>query len=90
MWKNIVEPDTSQMTMWQTRIACWKTKATDSHSEYVIYIAFHCNNGYATRLYVTVLRTLPVLSLCFDRQLIMFDFILSPNGDHLFLVVQVQ
>jgi len=43
-----------------------------------------------TRLYVTVLRALPVLSLYFDRQLIVFDFLLSPTGDHLFLVIQVQ
>jgi len=35
MWKNIVEPDRSQM-----RIACWITKAIDSHSEYVIFTAF--------------------------------------------------
>jgi len=35
MWKNFVEPDRSQM-----RIACWITKAIDSHSEYVIFIAF--------------------------------------------------
>jgi hypothetical protein len=35
MWKNIVDPDRSQM-----RIACWITKATDSHSEYVILTAF--------------------------------------------------
>jgi len=25
----------------RTRIACWITKATDTHSEYVILIAFH-------------------------------------------------
>ena len=30
----------SQMTTWRTRIACWLTKTTDTHSEYVIRIAF--------------------------------------------------
>jgi len=28
------------------RIACWVTKATDTHSEYVIIIVFHGNSGY--------------------------------------------
>jgi len=29
--KNIVEPDRPQMTIW--RIACWVTKAANTHSE---------------------------------------------------------
>jgi hypothetical protein len=37
MWKNIVEPDRPQMTLWRMLIACWKTKATDTHSEYVVH-----------------------------------------------------
>ena len=28
------------MAIWRTRIACWITKATDTLSEYVIFIAF--------------------------------------------------
>ena len=28
------------MTVWRMRIACWITKATNTHSEYVILIAF--------------------------------------------------
>ena len=28
------------MTIWRMRIACWVPKATDTHSEYVILIAF--------------------------------------------------
>jgi hypothetical protein len=28
------------MTTWRMRIACWITKVTDAHSEYVILIAF--------------------------------------------------
>ena len=38
MWKNSVPPDRSQMM--RMYIACWITKATDTHSEYVILIAF--------------------------------------------------
>ena len=40
MWRNIVKPDRPQMTIWRIRIACWITKATNTHSEYVILIAF--------------------------------------------------
>jgi len=35
MWKYVVGPDGPQM-----RFACWITKATDIHSEYVICFAF--------------------------------------------------
>ena len=31
--------------IWCMRIACWITKAKNSHSEYVILIGFHCNIG---------------------------------------------
>jgi len=38
--KNIVNPDRSQMTVWLVHIVCWITKAANTHSEYVILIAF--------------------------------------------------
>ena len=54
------------------RIACWITKVTDTHSEYVIIIAAHCSKCYAeapeyyvytrtlrglfSKLYVDILR----------------------------------
>jgi len=37
MWRNIVVPDRPQKTI---RLVCWITKAADTHSEYVILIAF--------------------------------------------------
>ena len=40
MWKNIVERSRPQMTIWCMRIASCVTKATNTHSEYVILIAF--------------------------------------------------
>ena len=40
MWKNVVEPDRQQMTIWSVRIAWWITKARDTRSEYLIVIAF--------------------------------------------------
>ena len=38
-WKNIVEPDRSQMKIWLMQIVCWTLKARSTHSEYVIIIA---------------------------------------------------
>jgi hypothetical protein len=40
MWKNNVERGRPQMIKWHMRIACWTTKATNTHAEYVIRIAF--------------------------------------------------
>jgi len=40
MWKNIVEQDRPQITIWRMRIAGWIPKATNKYSEYVILIAF--------------------------------------------------
>jgi hypothetical protein len=40
MWKNVVQPDRPQMTIWRMRISCWTPKATNTHSQYVILIAF--------------------------------------------------
>ena len=45
MWKNIIEPDRPQKTIWRMRIVCCIPKATDTHSEYAILFVFHCNNG---------------------------------------------
>jgi hypothetical protein len=40
MWKNILQPDRPQMTIWYTPISCWVPKATNAHSECVILIGF--------------------------------------------------
>ena len=40
MWTNFVEPGRPQMTIWHVRIACWISKFTNTHSEYVINIPF--------------------------------------------------
>ena len=38
--KNIAERGRPQMTIWRMRIAWWVPKATKTHSEFVIIIAF--------------------------------------------------
>jgi len=35
MWENIVERDRAQMAIWRMRVACWITKATNKHSDFV-------------------------------------------------------
>jgi hypothetical protein len=40
MWKNKPESDRTQITTWRMRFACWIPKDTNTHSEYVILIAF--------------------------------------------------
>jgi len=61
MLKNTVKPHRPQITIRSMRIAGWIPKATNTHSEYVILIAFHYNNGLRTRLNVTLYLHLPVL-----------------------------
>jgi hypothetical protein len=40
MLNNTVEPGRPQTTIWCMRIACWVSKGTKTHSEYVILTAF--------------------------------------------------
>jgi hypothetical protein len=59
---NTVQPGRPQMTIWHMRIACWITKATNTHSRYVILIA--CPLQPASLLRYTY-STLPCLNcLC--------------------------
>ena len=58
--KHMVQPDRPQMTIWRMHFACWITKATNTHSEYVILIAFS-SAAVVTRTRFSV--TLPVLLL---------------------------
>ena len=60
-WKDIVGADGSKMTIWRMRIACWITKATDTHTEYVSLIAFPLQQWLCERASVLRYTTLPVL-----------------------------
>ena len=40
MEKTFVERDMTKMAIWRMRIACWIPNATNTHSQYVIFIAF--------------------------------------------------
>jgi hypothetical protein len=51
------------MTIWHMRIACWVTKATDTHSQYVILIAFLLQQWLHER--ASVLRYMHITLSCY-------------------------
>ena len=71
MRKNIVEPDRSQVTIWRMPIACWIPKATNTHSECVIFIAFplqqclHECTSVLRYIYIAYLVYFNILLSCF-------------------------
>jgi len=62
MWKNTVGTDRPQMTIWRKHIACWIPKATNTHSEYVVFTDFLRQQCFRECGSV-VIRTLPVMLL---------------------------
>jgi len=55
------------MEIWRMCISCRKTNATDTHSEYVILIAFSPQQSLQERASMLVLRTLSLFLLLLDR-----------------------
>ena len=49
MWENMVQLQQAKddKTIRRMHLACWITKATDTHSEYVTLLLSHGKNGYA-------------------------------------------
>ena len=73
MWENNLERDRPQMIIRRMRIACWIPKATNTHSEYVILIAFTLEQWLRERVstlcYIACLviisyKTLQILFFC--------------------------
>ena len=55
MWKNTVERGRAQIILWRMRFASWTPKATNTHWEYVIFIAFPLQTVVArTRLIIAL------------------------------------
>ena len=61
MWKNSAESSRPQTTIWHMHIACWIPHATNTLSEYVMLIVFHCNNGCRNTPQYYIICALPVL-----------------------------
>ena len=61
VWKDTGELGRQQRTMWCMHIACWILKATNTHSDYVILIAFllqqwlHISTPLLCYMYITCL-----------------------------------
>jgi len=62
MWKNTVQPERPQMTIWRVRIACWIPRAKNTRSEYVILIAFPLQQWLHAA--ASMLRYTYIVSLC--------------------------
>jgi hypothetical protein len=61
MWKNMVKPDWSQMTIWRMRIAYWMTKVTNTPSQHVILITYALQQWLHERASKLRYSALPVL-----------------------------
>ena len=58
---HVIEPDRPHDNITgRMRFTSWIPKATNTHSEYIILIAFHGNNGYANEPQCNVIRILSV------------------------------
>jgi hypothetical protein len=71
MWNNIVQLGRSQLITWRMRIACWIPKATNTHSEYVILIAFPLQQWMHERALIlryTMVTFLFILSACDSKE----------------------
>ena len=67
MWKSTVKPDRPQVTMWCIRIAFWILKATNTHSEYIILIAFPLRKWLHEPASVLLYTSIAVLLNCYPR-----------------------
>jgi len=52
MWENVVEWGRLQVTILRMRIACFITKTTDTHSEYIIIFTVVTRTHLDVTLYV--------------------------------------
>jgi hypothetical protein len=89
MWKNMVQPGRTYMTIWRMRIACRIPKAKNTYSEYVILTAFLLQQWLQARssvlryMYITVSifgwKALSVRAAAHSRMYaIKFTFLLKP------------
>ena len=67
----MAEQGMSQMTTWRMRIACWITEATDTLSEYVIFIAFPRQQWLRER--ASVLRYTYIAALVLPSEILKYS-----------------
>jgi hypothetical protein len=66
MWKNLIEPGRSQMTIWLMRIAYWITKAINTYSEHMMPVIFPLQQWLQER--ARILRYVYLACLVFRHQ----------------------
>jgi hypothetical protein len=76
MWKNIARQATDDNITRRMRIACWISKATNTHSEHVILIAFPQQHWLRERT-STLHLYVHCLSFCVALFLFMYLFLFS-------------
>jgi hypothetical protein len=68
MWENIVQQGRPQIPIWRMRILSWTTKATNTHSQYVIRTALplqqFLHEGGSVLRYTHIARLVPYLIVC--------------------------
>jgi hypothetical protein len=67
MWKNIVEADRPKLTVWGMRISVWIPKTTNTHSEYVLLIAFPLQQWLHERALLLLFTYIVLLMLVLDN-----------------------
>jgi len=75
-WKNIVESDRSQMTIWRMHTAYWIPKSAKAHSEYVILIACPLQQLLQERVSM-LYDTYIVCLITYDRERTQNDVMMS-------------
>jgi hypothetical protein len=66
-WKNIVEAERPNLTVWGMRIAVWIPKATNTQSEYVLLIAFRLQQWLNERALLLLFTYIVLLLLVLDH-----------------------
>jgi hypothetical protein len=99
LWDNVEKCGRTRQTtddniIQRMRFACWVKSATDTHSEYVIFIAFprqHCFRERASMLRLYVLACLFTFSLIYDQvfQAVAFLRVFQRNSIWIFLLCHV-
>ena len=75
IWKNIVQPDRPQMTIWLMRIACWMPRATNAHSQYVMSVVLPLHRMVAQmRLSVTLYIACLVISVITIHKMMLLTY----------------
>jgi len=89
MWKNLVQPDGPEddNIIWRMRVDCWISKATGTHSDYVIIVGFALQQGLGKRSSLLCYSTSPALFVMCYAGTAVCDELTSPSDESNWLCV---